>query len=60
MFGNVNEQIEKSRTKLEELMSMNADCQEIRKLTDRMNQLLYKEELMWLQRSRISWLKDGD
>ena len=39
---------------------MNADRQEIRKVTDRMNELLYQEEMIWLQRSRISWLKEGD
>lgn len=39
---------------------MNADRCEIRKATDRMNELLYREELMWMQRSRITWLKDGD
>jgi hypothetical protein len=41
-------------------MAMNADKQEIRKVTDHMNELLYREEMMWLQRSRINWLKEGD
>ena len=46
--------------KLEELMNMNADGQDIRRITDKMNDLLYQEEMMWLQRSRITWLKEGD
>lgn len=25
-----------------------------------MNDLLYQEKMMWLQMSRISWLKEGD
>jgi hypothetical protein len=59
-FGSVAKEVEKSRTRLEELMAMNADKQEIRKVTDHMNELVYREEMMWLQRSRINWLKEGD
>ncbi|KAK1682165.1 hypothetical protein QYE76_043013 [Lolium multiflorum] len=59
-FGSVAREVEKSRTRLEELMAMNADKQEIREVTDKMNEMLYREEMMWLQRSRISWLKEGD
>jgi hypothetical protein len=59
-FGNVKLQLEKSQTRLEELLNMNADRDEIRAVTDEMNELLYREEIMWMQRSRIDWLKEGD
>lgn len=59
-FGNITRELAKSRSQLEELMHMNADQQDIRRVTDKMNELLYQEEMMWLQRSRITWLKEGD
>lgn len=59
-FGNVTWELEHCRSQLEELMRMNADRQEIRKVSDRMNELLYHEEMMWLHRSRIDWLHYGD
>jgi hypothetical protein len=59
-FGSVNVEIQKLCSQLEELMHMNADRQEIRKITNRMNELLYHEDMMWLQRSRLTWLKEGD
>ena len=55
-FGNVIKEINKSCSRLEELMSMNADRKEIREATDRMNELLYREEMLWMQRSHIAWL----
>lgn len=38
----------------------NATRQETRLITDRMDELLFREEMMWLQRSRIAWLREGD
>jgi hypothetical protein len=43
-FGSVNRELEKLK-KLEELMHMNADRMEIRAVTDRMNEMLYREEM---------------
>ncbi|XP_073363586.1 uncharacterized protein [Aegilops tauschii subsp. strangulata] len=59
-FGNVIKEINKSRSRLEEHMSMNADRKEIREANDRLNELLYHEEMLWMQRSFIDWLREGD
>jgi hypothetical protein len=32
---------------------------EIRAIIDPMDELLYREEMLWLHRSRISWLREG-
>ena len=41
-------------------MGTNADRMEIRRVSDEMNELLYREEMMWMQRSRIAWIREGD
>jgi polyhydroxyalkanoate synthesis regulator phasin len=60
-FDSVTSELNALRIKLEELKN-NPQCerQEIRQVTDKMDELLYREEMMWLQRSRVAWLKEGD
>jgi hypothetical protein len=59
-FGNVTRELLRLRSKLAKLYEENASMQEIRSTLDVMNELLYREEMLWLQRSRIEWLKEGD
>ncbi|XP_010229884.1 uncharacterized protein LOC100821562 [Brachypodium distachyon] len=59
-FGNILKVLETERSKLNQLCVDNADAREIRRVNDRINELLYQEELLWMQRSRIDWIKAGD
>jgi hypothetical protein len=61
-FGAVTKELETLRKRLEELstQSQDANCDEINKTGQHMDELLYREEMMWLQRSHISWLQEGD
>lgn len=59
-FKNIGRELEKARKILARLQASNSDRTELRRATDHMNELLYREEMLWLQCSRISWLKEGD
>jgi hypothetical protein len=61
-FGSVRKKLKELRDKLSTAQGGADDDSraEAKRIAMEMNELLYREEMMWLQRSRISWLKEGD
>lgn len=61
-FGSIRKELETLRSTLERLQNNQdgGDEVEIKSTMTRMNEILYREEMMWLQRSHINWLKEGD
>jgi hypothetical protein len=61
-FKSVPKEIEKKRAQLEALQAANDDASILARtgLEKEMDELLYREEIIWMQRSRIAWLREGD
>ena len=59
-FGHVVTELEKLRSELADLQLKDADRSLIRQKMAQLDELLYREEMMWLQRSCITWLKEGE
>jgi hypothetical protein len=61
-FGAVSKELEKTRGRMEELSVLNRPESDIELMVLRrwMDELIYREEMMWLQCSRVAWLKEGD
>jgi hypothetical protein len=61
-FKSIPREIEKKRNLLDSLRQ-GTDDESVQKrigLEKEMDELLYREEIFWMQRSRIAWLREGD
>jgi hypothetical protein len=57
-FGNVTRELSRLREKLLQLQTNDALREEVCVVSDQMYELLYRENMLWLQRSRIEWLRE--
>ena len=63
VFGNVNRVLKQKQERLQFLEGLNClheKADEIQGLRKEINEMLTREEIMWNQRSRASWIKWGD
>lgn len=59
-FGSVRKELDRLRERLAEVQADGSNEDDIKQAIRDMNKMLYREEMLWLQRLRVSWSREGD